>query len=69
VSLVTSELVGWVDSVVRANGELSGYPPCCVDAFCADLLAGRSPAEERGGTPDGYVPCPVCAEGVNEDGK
>jgi hypothetical protein len=49
---------------VRRTGLLLGYPVCCVEEFCDDLMGGRFPAELRGTvkTPTGsYVPCCRCA--------
>lgn len=50
---------------IRELGRQFGYPECCIDAFIADLEAGRPPAltraEQHGWTPEGigYVPCPA----------
>lgn len=33
---------------LRRNGELYGYPTCCIDQFCNDAENDRSPAALRG---------------------
>jgi hypothetical protein len=50
-----------------AEGLRCGYPRCCIEEFCDDCAAGRSPAETRrdaGSVSDGsgYVPCSACVE-------
>jgi hypothetical protein len=43
----------------RRQGRDEGFPDCCIEAFCADIAAHRSPFHLRGGT-NGYVPCESC---------
>lgn len=47
----------------RQQGIACGYPECCIEAFVADIEAGRQPARERGTTTNAeYVPCSACQE-------
>lgn len=42
----------------RELGRINGYPPCCVEEFINDKLAGRNPSVR--GSSNGYVPCSEC---------
>lgn len=55
------------DQELRAKyrywGRYYAIPECCIDQFTEDVLAGRSPVNERGridGEDNGWVPCDAC---------
>ena len=42
-------------------GREEGYPECCIEAFVADAMLGRYPADLRPIGADGRVMCERCA--------
>jgi hypothetical protein len=44
-----------------------GYPRCCVEAFCRDVIDGESPGSLRGLGGLGCVPCEACLAELDED--